>query len=159
MIIVVGWAGQWAAQFACDPGRGLRVTAGQETTQFKLRPGEEVRTPLVVLQPWKGGDWIDAQNAWRRWMIRYNLPRPGVQLPPVRGDDPCERGEPEALRRSVPRGGARARLLVDGCGLVRQRVGLASYRDVGGRQEAIPQRPSRHQRPRSREGSEDHRVV
>ncbi|MBN1418689.1 MAG: alpha-galactosidase [Planctomycetes bacterium] len=83
MIIVVGWAGQWAAQFACDADRGLRVTAGQETTEFTLRPGEEVRTPLIVLQPWKRGDWIDAQNAWRRWMIRYNLPRPGGELPPV----------------------------------------------------------------------------
>ncbi len=83
MIIVVGWAGQWAAEFLCDLGRNLYVTAGQETTEFKLRPGERVRTPRIVLMPWKGGDWIDAQNAWRRWMIRHNLPRPGGKLPPL----------------------------------------------------------------------------
>lgn len=83
MLIAIGWPGQWAARFARDAGRTLRVEAGQETTRFRLRPRERVRTPLVVLQPWKGGDWIDAQNRWRRWMVRYNLPRPGGKLPPV----------------------------------------------------------------------------
>ena len=50
-------------------------------THFKLLPGEEVRTPLSVLQFWKGGDWIRSQNIWRRWMIAHNMPRPGGKLP------------------------------------------------------------------------------
>jgi len=82
LILVVGWPGQWAAEFARDGGTGLHIRAGQELTHFKLRPGEEVRTPLIVLQFWQGGDWIRAQNVWRRWMIAHNLPRPGGQLPP-----------------------------------------------------------------------------
>src|SRR5439155_948821 len=53
----------------------------QELTHFKLLPGEEVRSPLIVLQFWKG-DWIRAQNVWRKWMIAHNLPRPGGKLPP-----------------------------------------------------------------------------
>jgi alpha-galactosidase len=81
VIIVVGWPGQWSAQFSRDEGNGLRVQAGQELTHFKLLPGEEVRTPLMVLQFWKG-DWIRAQNIWRRWMIAHNVPRPGGKLPP-----------------------------------------------------------------------------
>lgn len=82
VIIVVGWPGQWAAQFARDQGAGLRVVAGQETTHLRLLPGEEIRTPLIVLQFWRG-DWIRAQNVWRRWMLAHNLPRPGGKLPGV----------------------------------------------------------------------------
>lgn len=58
------------------------MAAGQELTHFTLRPGEEVRTPLVVLQFWKG-DPVDAQNTWRRWMIAHNVPRPNGRLCPM----------------------------------------------------------------------------
>jgi len=81
LIVVVGWPGQWAAQFTRDADKGLRVRAGQELTRFKLRPGEEVRTPLIVLQFWKG-DRIHAQNVWRRWMLAHNLPRTSDGKPP-----------------------------------------------------------------------------
>ena len=81
VIIGLGWPGQWAARFLRDKQRGVRVTAGQQLTHFRLLPGEAVRTPLVALQFWQG-DWIDAQNVWRRWMIAHNLPRPGGTLPP-----------------------------------------------------------------------------
>ena len=82
VIVAVGWPGQWAADFTADATNGLRIRAGQERTHFKLQPGEEVRTPLMVVQFWEG-DWIAAQNVWRRWMLAHNLPRPGGQLPPV----------------------------------------------------------------------------
>ncbi|MHB9035739.1 MAG: alpha-galactosidase [Armatimonadota bacterium] len=78
MIVVVGWPGQWAAQFTRDASSGLSIVAGQETTHFTLYPGEEVRTPLVVLQFWNG-DWVSSQNTWRRWMIAHNVPKPGGQ--------------------------------------------------------------------------------
>ena len=80
LIAVVGWPGQWSAQFKRDAARGLQVRAGQELTHFKLHPGEQVRTPLIVLQFWQG-DWIRAQNVWRRWMLAHNVPRPGGRLP------------------------------------------------------------------------------
>jgi len=81
VIAVVGWPGQWAATFARDAGTGLRIRAGQEQTRFKLLPGEEVRSPLIVLQFWQG-DWIKAQNVWRRWMMAHNMPRLNGELPP-----------------------------------------------------------------------------
>jgi alpha-galactosidase len=83
VIVVLGWPGQWAAEFLCDDTTGLRVRGGQELTRFKLHPGEEVRAPLAVLQFWKG-DWIRSQNVWRRWMGTHNLPRPGGKpMPPA----------------------------------------------------------------------------
>lgn len=81
MIIVVGWPGQWAAEFARDGGTGLRVMAGQEQTHLTLEPGESIRSPLMVIQFYRG-DWVRAQNLWRRWMIAHNIPRRGGQLPP-----------------------------------------------------------------------------
>jgi len=74
VIVVVGWPGAWAAQFDRDAQAGIRVTAGQELTHLRLHPGEEIRTPLIALQFWRG-DWIQAQNTWRRWMFAHNFPR------------------------------------------------------------------------------------
>ncbi len=73
-IVVLGWPGQWAADFVRDEADGLRVVGGQELTHFKLHAGEEVRTPLVVMQFYQG-DVTRAQNIWRRWMIAHNTPR------------------------------------------------------------------------------------
>ena len=76
VIAVVSWAGQWAADFLRDANDNLRICGGQERTHFRLHPGEEVRSPLAVLQFYQG-DWIRGQNVWRSWMVEHNLPRPG----------------------------------------------------------------------------------
>jgi alpha-galactosidase len=80
-IIAVGWPGQWSSQWTRDETTGLRVKVGQELTHLKLLPGEEIRTPLMVLQFWSGGDWIRAQNIWRKWMLAHNVPKPNGTLP------------------------------------------------------------------------------
>ena len=74
-IIAVGWPGQWAASFARDAATGLTVRAGQEITRLYLKPGEEIRTPLIALLFWQGDDVVEAQNLWRRWYRAHNLPR------------------------------------------------------------------------------------
>lgn len=81
IIVGVGWPGQWEARLSRGQQTGVRISAGQQLTHFRLLPGEEVRTPLVALQFWQG-DWVQSQNVWRRWMIAHNLPRPGGHLPP-----------------------------------------------------------------------------
>jgi alpha-galactosidase len=81
LICAVGWPGQWAAEFRRVSTRALHLSAGQELTHFKLLPGEEVRSPLIVLQFWQG-DWIRSQNIWRRWMMVHSMPHPGGRLPP-----------------------------------------------------------------------------
>jgi len=80
VVLAIGWPGQWAAHFTRDDDIGLRLQAGQELTHFKLHPGEGVRTPLIVMQFYRG-DRIRAQNIWRRWMLAHNVPRPGGKLP------------------------------------------------------------------------------
>lgn len=79
-IIVVGWPGQWSATFTRDDNNGLHIQAGQELTHFKLNPGEEVRSPLIVVQAWKG-DLYRSYNIWRRWMLAHNVRKPGGKLP------------------------------------------------------------------------------
>ena len=81
VLLALGWPGQWQADFARDGEQQIHVTGKQETTSFRLLPGEEIRTPLVVIQ-FSTGSWIDAQNVWRRWMLAHNLPRPAGHLPP-----------------------------------------------------------------------------
>ena len=81
VILAVGWPGQWAAEFVRDKATGLRVRAGQELTHLKLLPGEEIRTPLMVVQ-FHNGDRVKSQNVWRRWMLAHSMPRPGGKLPP-----------------------------------------------------------------------------
>jgi alpha-galactosidase len=81
LIAVLGWPGQWAFQVARNESTGVRITGGQEETHFWLAPGEEVRTPLAVLQLWTG-DWLDGQNVWRSWMLEHNVPRIRGKLPP-----------------------------------------------------------------------------
>ncbi len=81
VIFALGWPGQWSLDISRDQSAQAHVRGGQELTHFWLAPGEEVRTPLAVVQFWDG-DWIDGQNLWRRWMIAHNLPRPEGKLPP-----------------------------------------------------------------------------
>lgn len=75
IIAVIGWSGQWSSDFECGEDGSLRITGGQETSRFRLHPGEEVRTPMSVIQHYKG-DWLRGQNIWRKWMIDLNIPKP-----------------------------------------------------------------------------------
>ncbi len=80
VIVVVGWPGQWSATLSHSAANTMTITAGQELTHLRLYPGEEIRSPLMVVQFWQR-DWLRSQNIWRRWMLAHNLPRPGGSLP------------------------------------------------------------------------------
>ncbi len=151
VIVVLGWPGQWSAEFTRDDGAGLRVRGGQELTRFKLHPGEEVRSPLAVLQFWKG-DWIriaerlaaldgGAQSAPARRKThapgRHGLPQRFLS----RHEEQCRRRN--SIYRSLRKGGRQARLLVDRRRLVSLRHGLGERRHLGARSAAIPQRAAR----------------
>lgn len=76
LIVALGWPGHWAASFERDDNDGLCIVGGQQHTHFLLHPGEEVRSPRVVLLWWEG-DIVRSQNLWRRWMFAHNMLRPG----------------------------------------------------------------------------------
>ncbi|MBM3288512.1 MAG: alpha-galactosidase [Candidatus Hydrogenedentes bacterium] len=85
VIVAIGWTGQWKATFEAVDARRVRVTAGMERTHIRLREGESLRTPAVLVLRWKGNDWIDGQNALRRLMLRHFTPqRNGAPVvPPI----------------------------------------------------------------------------
>jgi alpha-galactosidase len=73
----VGWTGQWAASFA-RPGHGpVNVQAGMETTHLRLHPGEQIRTPAVLVLFWSGPDRMRGQNLLRRLLLRHFTPTAG----------------------------------------------------------------------------------
>ncbi len=83
--LALGWAGSWKVAFKGDPGTGWRVQGGMKQTHFLLHPQETVSAPLVAVLLWQGGDWLDGQNLWRRWMLAHNLPnQPDGQPQPPR---------------------------------------------------------------------------
>jgi alpha-galactosidase len=68
----IGWTGHWQATFSNDTNGGsVHLTAGMKKTHFVLHPGEEIRTPRIVLMNWKGKDWLVAQNEWRKLMLAH----------------------------------------------------------------------------------------
>ena len=83
-ILAVGWPGQWASSFVRDETNGLHIKAGQELTHLSLKPGEQIRSPLIAILFWQGTDAVRSQNVWRRWMLAHDLPRPyGKPLRPM----------------------------------------------------------------------------
>jgi alpha-galactosidase len=84
LIGAIGWTGQWAVH-AARSNKDITLAAGQETTHFRLHPGESIRTPRVLVIEWHGADWLDGQNELRRLLVAYYLPRinGNVAMPPV----------------------------------------------------------------------------
>ena len=70
-ILAVGWTGQWKAEFERSEDGRVAVLAGMERTHFRLKPGERVRTPRVVLLRYQGDEMIDGHNRFRRLMLTH----------------------------------------------------------------------------------------
>ena len=73
MSLAVGWPAQWRAVFR-GLADGVHITAGQEKTFLRLKPGERIRTPRITILSWEG-DEARAINLWRRWYRTHVLPR------------------------------------------------------------------------------------
>lgn len=72
--VPVGWPGQWASSFTRDATGGLTVKAGQQLTNCYLKPGEEIRTPLIAILFWQKANVVDAQNLWRHFYLEHIIP-------------------------------------------------------------------------------------
>lgn len=78
--LAIGWTGQWAARFGREPGGSVRVQAGMERTHFRLHPGEEIRTPRILLVFWRGVDAQRGNRLLRRTLIEHVTPRRDGQV-------------------------------------------------------------------------------
>ncbi len=74
LIGVLGWPGKWTINFSRATEAAIALSAGMQTTHLSLHPGEEIRTPQVLLVPWEGDD-IDAHNVLRRHILKYHTPQ------------------------------------------------------------------------------------
>jgi alpha-galactosidase len=84
IVAAVGWSGKWKASVRRAGPRSLRLDAGMEKTRFRLKPGEEVRSPSTALLFWKSQDRMAGHNLFRRFILAHHTPRPNgrpVELP------------------------------------------------------------------------------
>jgi len=84
LIAAIGWTGQWSMNLS-RTGAVAHLQAGQQTTHFRLNPGEEVRTPRIVLLKWDGKDAMRGHNLFRKLVVDHLGARTDGKLdtPPV----------------------------------------------------------------------------
>jgi len=70
VIGAIGWTGGWEVRFARRKDGPVRVRAGMRRTHFRLHPGEEVRTPRILLLFWEG-DPRHGHNMLRQCLLRH----------------------------------------------------------------------------------------
>jgi alpha-galactosidase len=73
-IVGIGWTGQWTASLKRSPDGPTRLRAGMEKTHLVLHSGEKIRSPRVLLMPWKG-DRIAAHQRFRRLLMFCYAPK------------------------------------------------------------------------------------
>lgn len=83
-VFAIGWTGQWAAMFARDDGDNLNIAAGMERTHLRLHPGEEIRTPRILLLFWEK-DRMRGHNLLRSLVLDHYTLTPGDKplVPPL----------------------------------------------------------------------------
>ena len=83
-VVGVGWSGRWSGSVWRSPGN-VCLSAGIEQTHLRLRPGETIRGPRILLVQWSGGDHERGENLFRRAMVAHVVPRDGdhPRFPPI----------------------------------------------------------------------------
>ena len=82
VIGAIGWTGDWAATFYRSDTK-VRMRAGMQRTHLKLLPGEEIRTPRILLLFWEG-ERLRGHNLLRQFILAYHTPRingKGAEVP------------------------------------------------------------------------------
>ncbi len=85
VIGAIGWTGNWKMDAAYADGK-VRLQAGMAETKYTVKPNEQLRTPMIVLQFFEG-DQDAGHNAWRQLVyaeytpIDSNTGKPFTQMP------------------------------------------------------------------------------
>ena len=75
VMLGIGWSGQWSINFLRDDAKRLKLRSGMELTHLKLHPGEEIRTPRILLLFWVGEDRMRGHNLLRRFILAHRTPQ------------------------------------------------------------------------------------
>lgn len=73
VIAVIGWSGEWAAEFHADSQNQVTMKAGLDRTHLVLQPGESIRTPRLLLLFYEGDRW-HGQNLLRQFILAHHRP-------------------------------------------------------------------------------------
>jgi alpha-galactosidase len=73
VIVAVGWSGEWALDSLGDPRGNVTLKCGMAHTHLLLHPGEQIRTPLMLLLFYEGDRWR-GQNLLRQFLLTYHRP-------------------------------------------------------------------------------------
>jgi alpha-galactosidase len=74
VVVAIGWSGQWAATLRRG-SESYSLSAGMQRVHLRLKPGECIRTPRILLLPWEGNDPDRGNNLLRRLLLEHYLPR------------------------------------------------------------------------------------
>lgn len=75
-LFALGWAGTWSASFVKQEIGTRFIAKGVNNLCTYLKPGERIRTPLVMTISCDViRDTQKTMNCWRRWFIKHNMPR------------------------------------------------------------------------------------
>ena len=67
----IGWSGNWQSTMQQKNGKVALSAGFSRTMGFYLKPGEEVRTPSIVLMFWQGKDRMMGHNQFRQLILRH----------------------------------------------------------------------------------------
>jgi alpha-galactosidase len=73
-VLAIGWSGEWAVAFdRPEAGSNFQVKAGMALTHLKLHPGEEIRTPRILMLFWQG-ERTRGHNLLRQFILAHHRP-------------------------------------------------------------------------------------
>jgi alpha-galactosidase len=84
VFVGIGWSGQWASNITQQQSGIVELQVGMEHTHLYLESHETIRTPRILLVPWRGQHIIDGHNLFRRFLMQYYIFHPqntAVHLP------------------------------------------------------------------------------
>ena len=73
-VTAVGWTGKWNSMVELNGG-AIHTTAQMSELHTFLYPGEEIRSPRILLVFWQGSERADGINKFRKTMLDYICPR------------------------------------------------------------------------------------
>ncbi|MEM8945731.1 MAG: alpha-galactosidase [Planctomycetota bacterium] len=74
VMLGIGWTGDWTMRFHRSNASTVNVVAGMPRTRLHLKPGEQIRSPAILLSFWDGDDPIRGHNLQRALLRKHFSP-------------------------------------------------------------------------------------